>query len=100
LVLGVFLVFPDLVALLERRTNNADNNCRKPITIGEPRHDRQETHLTRKQVSSSRRPHRVSQTKSARAPGVMNLFGLGKVYKVSKACHQAGTNSDPFKPAR
>ena len=79
----------------------ADKNAAKPInksaildTIAK------ETNLTRKQVSSvvDALTGVIKKEVGKKGPGVMNVFGLVKVYKVSKPATKAGTKPNPFKP--
>ena len=40
----------------------------------------------------------VKRQSGKKGPGVMNIFGLVKVYKVSKPATKATTKPNPFKP--
>jgi len=59
-----------------------------------------ETSLTRKQVSSvvDALTGVIKNQVGKKGPGVMNVFGLVKVYKVNKPATKAGTKPNPFKP--
>ena len=58
------------------------------------------TQLTRKQVSAvfEELTEILKKELGKKGPGVMNVFGLVKVYKVSKPAQKAGTRANPFKP--
>src|SRR5205085_2387768 len=59
-----------------------------------------ETDLTRKQVSAvfdSLTSIIKNQVGGKKGPGVINVFGLVKVYRVHKPATKAGTKPNPFK---
>jgi hypothetical protein len=59
-----------------------------------------ETELNRKQVGAvfDALTNVLKKEFGKKGPGVMNIFGLVKVYKVTKPAQKAGTRPNPFKP--
>ena len=79
----------------------ADKNAAKPMNKSSMLDSiAKETGLTRKQVSSvfDSLTGVIKNQVGKKGPGVMNVFGLVKVYKVSRPATKAGTKPNPFKP--
>jgi nucleoid DNA-binding protein len=77
------------------------NNAAKPLNKSAILNEiAQGTGLSRKQVASvfDELTKVIKNQVGKKGPGVMNVFGLVKVYRVFKPAQKAGTRPNPFKP--
>ena len=79
----------------------ADTNAAKPMNKSAMLQEiAKETGLTRKQVASvfDELTKVLKSQVGKKGPGVINVYGLIKVYRVFKPAQKPGTRPNPFKP--